>query len=333
MAAIGLHAMPHCGTRPAATPLRVPQLHRIQLEVASDAALELDRRRCHRRSHHRLRLAATAGAAEEALAWAAAGDGEEEDDSYLGPAAKSTLRMLEWDRLCEQVKHILVPLHPSAFCAIGVGAMPERFGSSPHMPAPRAHPLPPVQVATFAQTTLGQRACAGMVPPPTALLSQRALGDTAAVDALEAEFAADLDFGGVQTAQVCWRRTGLYCLCIVNLHVLWVLPPPHPLSPPPPRWLLSSQCGQALARAAKGGVLTGPALQAVASLLLGAAKLQRTVRAAAREAEATGYTGLQPVTALFKVCWGGGGGGGQRVCSAGDDVLFVVWFYCVSVFL
>ena len=230
MAAIGLHAMPHCGTRPAATPLRVPQLHRIQLEVASDAALELDRRRCHRRSHHRLRLAATAGAAEEALAWAAAGDGEEEDDSYLGPAAKSTLRMLEWDRLCEQVKHILVPLHPSAFCAIGVGAMPERFGSSPHMPAPRAHPLPPVQVATFAQTTLGQRACAGMVPPPTALLSQRALGDTAAVDALEAEFAADLDFGGVQTAQVCWRRTGLYCLCIVNLHVLWVLPPPT-LSP------------------------------------------------------------------------------------------------------
>ncbi|EFN53577.1 hypothetical protein CHLNCDRAFT_136763 [Chlorella variabilis] len=116
------------------------------------------------------------------------------------------------------------------------------------------------QVATFAQTTLGQRACASMLPPPTAAASERAVQETRAVDALEAEFAADPDFGGIQTAQ----------------------------------------CGQALARASRGGLLTGPALQAVASLLLGAAKLQRAVRAAAREAEATGYEGLQPVTEAFR---------------------------------
>ncbi|KAL4459148.1 hypothetical protein ABPG75_014013 [Micractinium tetrahymenae] len=116
------------------------------------------------------------------------------------------------------------------------------------------------QVATFAQTTLGQRACAELTPPPSAALSERALEETAAVDSLEAEFAADLDFGGIQTAQ----------------------------------------CAQALARASHGGMLSGPGLQAVASLLTGAAKLQRAVKAAAREAEATGYAGLQPVAAAFK---------------------------------
>lgn len=61
------------------------------------------------------------------------------------------------------------------------------------------------------------------------------------------------------------------------------------------------QCAQALARASRGGMLSGPGLQAVASLLTGAAKLQRAVKAAAREAEATGYAGLQPVTDTFKV--------------------------------
>lgn len=117
-----------------------------------------------------------------------------------------------------------------------------------------------LQVAVFAQTTLGQRAVAGMLPPAAAEAAAAALRETAAVDSLEAEFAADLDFGGVQTAQA----------------------------------------GQALARAARGGMLSGAGLQAVASLLLGAAKLQRAVRVAAREAEATGFAGLQAVTEAFK---------------------------------
>jgi dsDNA-specific endonuclease/ATPase MutS2 len=116
------------------------------------------------------------------------------------------------------------------------------------------------QVATFAQTTLGQRAVAGMLPAAAAEAAAAALRETAAVDALEAEFAADLDFGGIQTAQA----------------------------------------GQALARAARGGMLSGTGLQAVASLLVGAAKLQRAARVAAREAESTGCTGLQPVTEAFK---------------------------------
>lgn len=104
-----------------------------------------------------------------------------------------------------------------------------------------------------------------MLPPPSAALSQRAVEETRAVDALEAEFAADLDFGGIQTAQ----------------------------------------CGQALSRASRGGLLSGAGLQAVATLLAGASKLQRAIKTAAREADATGYEGLLPVTAAFKVpaCW------------------------------
>lgn len=121
---------------------------------------------------------------------------------------------------------------------------------------------PPLsQVAAFAQTTLGRHAIAALVPPVSQVLSERALEETRAVDALEAEFAADLDFGGVQTAQ----------------------------------------CAQALSRVSRGGLLSGTGLQAVASLLSGAAKLQRVVKSASREAAATGYQGLEPVTAAFKV--------------------------------
>ena len=99
------------------------------------------------------------------------------------------------------------------------------------------------------------------LPAPALHAPALACASLPAVDVLEAEFACDLDFGGIQTAQ----------------------------------------CGQALARATRGGLLSGSGLQAVASLLLGAAKLQRAIKAAAREAEATGYEGLQPVVAAFKV--------------------------------
>ncbi|KAI7845433.1 hypothetical protein COHA_000985 [Chlorella ohadii] len=139
------------------------------------------------------------------------------EEDHLGPAAKATLQLLEWGRLCSQV-------------------------------------------AAFAQTTLGQRATAALLPLPSQGAAERALQETAAVDVLESQFAADLDFGGIQTAQA----------------------------------------GQALARASRGGLLSGAGLQAVASLLLGAAKLQRAIKVAAREAESTGYQGLAPVTSAFK---------------------------------
>lgn len=72
------------------------------------------------------------------------------------------------------------------------------------------------------------------------------------------------------------------------------LPPPHPL-----------QAASALRRASRGGLLNGSSLLAVASLLLGAAKLRRAIVAANREAERTGHAILQPLAAAFKASGGG----------------------------
>ena len=89
--------------------------------------------------------------------------------------------------------------------------------------------------------------------------------------------------------------------------------------------------------------------QAVASLLLGAAKLQRAIKVAAREAESTGYQGLAPVTSAFKVgvcvatcirCLGGGtrgrgngvsGSGAYHYCLQGMRV-FCTGEHCHSTF-
>jgi hypothetical protein len=69
-----------------------------------------------------------------------------------------------------------------------------------------------------------------------------------------------------------------------------------------PHSLSTCQAGEAVSRAARGGLLSGTGVQAVASLLVGAARIQRSLRVAAREAEATGFTGLTPITVAFKAC-------------------------------
>ncbi|KAL0045927.1 hypothetical protein WJX82_008672 [Trebouxia sp. C0006] len=72
--------------------------------------------------------------------------------------------------------------------------------------------------------------------------------ETAAVDKLETEYAVELDFGGTST----------------------------------------SQASGALKRASRGGMLVGAQLQAVASTLVGAARLQRSVMGASNAADGTG---------------------------------------------
>ena len=60
----------------------------------------------------------------------------------------------------------------------------------------------PAQVAAFAQTKLGQQACQNMRPEREQPACQALLQETRAVNALEEEYAADTDFGGIQTAEV-----------------------------------------------------------------------------------------------------------------------------------
>lgn len=59
----------------------------------------------------------------------------------------------------------------------------------------------------------------------------------------------------------------------------------------------------------------GTSLQAVATLLVGAVKLQRAITVAAREADRTGHSVLQPVVAAFKVGSGVRGPGLGQGCS------------------
>ena len=162
---------------------------------------------------------AGAGAAQSDQASGSSQDGVETSSTAdgVGPALATTLKVLEWDRLCGHV-------------------------------------------AMFAQTTLGQRACTTLRPPGNQVSSERALAATRAVMALTGEYAAELDFGGIQTAQA----------------------------------------SDALRRAARGGVLSGPALQSVCTLLQGTGKLQKAIEVAARQAEATGHEVLAPLAAAVR---------------------------------
>nr|BAD42336.1 DNA mismatch repair protein Mut2-like protein [Nannochloris bacillaris] len=118
-------------------------------------------------------------------------------------------------------------------------------------------------VASFASTTLGQGMCATLYPATNPAICERLLAETRAVDALESEFASDVDFGGIQTRQA------------------------H----------------EAILRASRGGMLTGRRLVSVASLLVGAAKLQKAIQYTAKDAEFTGLgdtSVLSPVLEIFR---------------------------------
>jgi dsDNA-specific endonuclease/ATPase MutS2 len=118
-------------------------------------------------------------------------------------------------------------------------------------------------VAAFASTSLGQRMCATLFPETTPAACESLLAETRAVDALEAEFAADVDFGGIQTLQAL----------------------------------------EAITRASRGGMLTGRGLVSIATLVTGATKLQKAIQYTAKDAEFTGLgdtSVLSPVLEVFK---------------------------------
>jgi DNA mismatch repair protein MutS2 len=93
------------------------------------------------------------------------------------------------------------------------------------------------QVAAFASTSLGKRSLSQLVPASTEVEVRAEIASTRAVDALESEYAVELEFGGVRTMDA----------------------------------------EGALRRAARGGLLTADALLSISSLLLGANKLQNAI--------------------------------------------------------
>ncbi len=103
-------------------------------------------------------------------------------------------------------------------------------------------------VAGFAQTALGARALLELRPRRGAGAAAAALAETAAAEALEGRFAAELDFGGARTAEAA----------------------------------------AAIGRARVGGLVAGDGLLAAASAAASAARLVRALGAAAAAAAAAG---------------------------------------------
>eukprot|EP00891_Asterochloris_glomerata_P006948 jgi/Astpho2/6948/e_gw1.00107.204.1_t len=150
---------------------------------------------------------------------------EEPESSGLGPAARSTMQVLEWPLLCSYV-------------------------------------------ARFASTTLGSRAAstlhlpeAQVRPHANPCSDEQLVRDTAALVALESDYAVSLDFGGTST----------------------------------------QQASQALKRASRGGMLTGLQLASISSLLIGASRLKRAIQGAVRSAEDSGASAtFEPLVDAIK---------------------------------
>ncbi|BDA49511.1 Endonuclease MutS2 [Coccomyxa sp. Obi] len=116
-------------------------------------------------------------------------------------------------------------------------------------------------VTQFASTTLGRHAALQLQVPEMQVESEQLLAETRAVDVLEAEYAAELDFGGISTAQA----------------------------------------QEGIKRASRGGMLTAAQLTAVAGLLAGADRLRRAILSAAgQEGRLTEDSILWPVVSCIK---------------------------------
>jgi dsDNA-specific endonuclease/ATPase MutS2 len=121
------------------------------------------------------------------------------------------------------------------------------------------------QVASFASTTLGKKRASKLLPASTKAEAELLLSETHAVSVVQNEFAVALDFGGIG----------------------------------------SELAREALSRANRGGALSGPQLQAVASLVNGVGNLHRQINAVLRNVrQAEGETGrngriLQPLADML----------------------------------
>ena len=118
--------------------------------------------------------------------------------------------------------------------------------------------------------------------------SEQLLRETAALVALESDYAVSLDFGGASTQQV--RPLGRH--------------PDRPAAEhPADPSLIRLQASQALKRASRGGMLAGLQLASISSLLIGAARLKRAIQGAVRSAEDSGASAVfQPLIQAIKVC-------------------------------
>ena len=119
-------------------------------------------------------------------------------------------------------------------------------------------------VAGFAATSLGQRElCTNLLPPETERAALAMMRQTRAIQLMQEEYVAEIDFGGIQTLEA----------------------------------------EQALKRVTRGGMLNAVELLAIASLIRGSHRVSRKIRDCASQAEKEGYDamveGLRPISEVF----------------------------------
>jgi dsDNA-specific endonuclease/ATPase MutS2 len=119
-------------------------------------------------------------------------------------------------------------------------------------------------VAGFAATSLGQRElCTNLHPPETERAALAMIRQTRAIQLMQEEYVAEIDFGGIQTLEA----------------------------------------ELALKRVTRGGMLNGGELLAVASLIRGSQRVARKIRECASQAEKEGneamVDGLRPISDVF----------------------------------
>ena len=119
-------------------------------------------------------------------------------------------------------------------------------------------------VAGFAATSLGQRElCTNLHPPDAERAALAMIRQTRAIQLMQEEYVAEIDFGGIQTLEA----------------------------------------ERALKRATRGGMLNGGELLAIASLIRGSQRVSRKIRDCASQAEKEGYEamvdGLRPISDVF----------------------------------
>lgn len=116
-------------------------------------------------------------------------------------------------------------------------------------------------VAGFAQTMLGQRACLHqMAPSSTEQGALKMAQETRSIQVMQEDYVAEIDFGGIQTVE----------------------------------------CEESLKRVNRGGMLNGPELLAISSLIKGVTKIRKKIQDCAKQAEELGESEtLKPIVDMF----------------------------------
>ena len=198
---------------------------------ARQSAWLAEQRCCDRRRRQRHRVRGV-------RVWATAVERTETGTQELGPAARATLKALDWAALTSHVADFANTRAGRQACIDMQARNAVQQAAVPDRPAPNC---------TRLQIHSSQEG------------AEQAARQSRSVDALEHKYAVQLDFGGIASEQVAQPHAAPQGSGSWRLKTL------------------SSQASEGLGRASRGGILAASQAHAVLGLLRGAQRLQRTI--------------------------------------------------------